>query len=66
MAERTIIKTGGSWMGLLGVILVVLKVLNVIDLAWVWVLMPFWFGFAVFFLIIIATFLCAVLAEVFK
>lgn len=37
--------------GLLGVAFVVLKLMGVIDWAWIWVLAPFWVGIAIILVI---------------
>ena len=39
---KTKIYSGPSTLGLLGVAFVVLKLLNVIEWSWCWVLAPFW------------------------
>ena len=44
---------GVSLITLLGVILVVLKALNFISLAWLWVLAPFWIPIAFIVLLLI-------------
>lgn len=36
--------------GLLGIVFVVLKLCGVIEWAWIWVLIPFWIGFALMIL----------------
>lgn len=40
-----------SVISLLGVVFVTLKLVGVIDWSWWFVTMPFWFGFAIFFII---------------
>jgi hypothetical protein len=35
-----------SWLGLLGIVFVTLKLTGVIDWSWWWVTLPFWFGLA--------------------
>ena len=39
--------TGVSFGGLLAIVLIVLKLCNVIDWSWIWVLGPFWIPAAV-------------------
>lgn len=36
-----------SWVSLLGVVFIVLKLLGIIHWSWVWVTLPLWFGWAV-------------------
>jgi len=45
--------SGLSVFGLLGVAFVVLKLCDVIDWSWWWVLAPFWGGFAIVIIIVI-------------
>ena len=44
--NKTVIKGGISGSTLLGIAFVVLKLVGVIDWAWVWVLAPFWIPIA--------------------
>lgn len=55
MKENIIIR-GTPILGILGVILVVLKVLEQITLPWVWVLAPFWAPIALFFILLFVIF----------
>lgn len=48
MSEKVVVTSGGIGVfGLLGVILVTLKVLNLIELSWFWVIAPFWMPLAI-------------------
>ena len=38
---------GVSFCGLLGIVFIVLKLCNVINWSWLWVLSPFWIPFAI-------------------
>lgn len=55
---NVVVRNSFPVMGILGVILIVLKLLGVIHLSWLWVLAPFWIplvislGFIVFVLVI--------------
>ena len=49
--------------GLLGVALVVLKLMGVIKWPWIWVLSPFWIGFAIFVVILAALIIVALVKE---
>ena len=40
--EKTVVSSGCSLATVLGVVFLVLKLVGVIDWAWVWVLAPFW------------------------
>ncbi len=56
MSRNISISTGGSGLGLagtLGVVFIILKLCGIIDWPWIWVLAPFWIGFALFVLIMI-------------
>lgn len=46
-------------LGALGVAFVVLKLLGYIDWPWIWVLAPFWSGFAMLALIFVGAFIYA-------
>jgi hypothetical protein len=43
-----------GFFGLLTIVFVTLKLIGVIDWAWVWVLAPFWGGFMLFFMMVFA------------
>lgn len=50
MAQQKIyVKESSSIAVPLGLIFIVLKLVGVIDWAWIWVLCPFWIGFAIYF-----------------
>jgi len=52
MADNS--NSGGiSVFGLLGVAFIVLKLTNVIDWSWWWVLAPFWVGFALLLIVLL-------------
>lgn len=55
--------SGIGVLGLLGVAFVVLKLCNVIAWSWWWVTAPFWGGFALFFAIMAAVVVFALLKE---
>ena len=58
--------SGISFMAVLGLVFVVLKLTDVIDWSWWWVLLPFWFGTAVALAIILIAFVCIGFAALFK
>ena len=41
-----------GFFGLLTIVFITLKLIGVIDWAWVWVLAPLWGGFVLFFMIV--------------
>jgi len=45
--------SGIGFVGLLTIVFIVLKLVNVIAWSWFWVLSPMWIGFIIFILIII-------------
>lgn len=45
--KKTVVASGSSLATVLGVVFLVLKLVGVIDWAWIWVLAPFWIPFAV-------------------
>jgi phosphoglycerol transferase MdoB-like AlkP superfamily enzyme len=45
--KNVTVQVGPGLPALLGVTFIVLKLTHVIDWSWLWVLSPFWFGFAV-------------------
>lgn len=49
------IYNGPSTLGLLGVAFIVLKLLNIIEWSWWWVLAPFWIPLALIAMILIIT-----------
>lgn len=54
MKEKVVNRNGVSFSGLLTITFIVLKLCNVINWSWVWVLAPLWitWSFALLFLII--------------
>ena len=55
MSQQSASSSGGIGLfGLLGVAFVVLKLCHVIDWPWFWVLAPFWGGFLLFVVILVA------------
>lgn len=46
------ISIGGGFSGLLTIAFIVLKLCNVIDWPWIWVLSPLWISFALFLVIV--------------
>lgn len=44
-----------SVLSILGLIFITLKLCNVITWSWIWVLCPFWIGFAIVLLIFLVT-----------
>lgn len=58
--KKTVITGGGlSASTVLGIVFVVLKLVGVINWAWVWVLAPFWISLALSVLLIIIAILIA-------
>lgn len=55
MSDSTSSSSGGIGVfGLLGVVFVVLKLTGFIDWSWWWVTAPFWGGFAIFIIVLLA------------
>ena len=50
-------ESGIGLAGILGVVFIVLKLTGVIDWSWWWVTLPFWAGFAIILLLVVAFFL---------
>ena len=44
---------GVTFSGLLTIVFIVLKLLNVINWSWIWVLSPMWISFIIFLIIVI-------------
>lgn len=60
-------KTSGiSFMGLLGIVFIILKLCNVIDWSWWWVLLPIYGGIAIFFFILFIILIIGIIASFFK
>lgn len=57
--NKTVVTSGSSLATVLGVVFLVLKLVGVIDWAWIWVLAPFWIPlavvivFAIFWLLVV-------------
>lgn len=57
--KKTVVTSGSSLATVLGVVFLVLKLVGVIDWAWIWVLAPFWIPlavvivFAIFWLLVV-------------
>jgi len=56
MSQKDVTVTYSPVLGVLGAVLVVLKLLGEIELAWVWVLAPFWIPWAAFAAFIVVPF----------
>ena len=50
--EKTVVSSGCSLATVLGVVFLVLKLVGVINWAWVWVLAPFWTPIALYFVLV--------------
>lgn len=62
MSEKSVVVNKGvSFMSLLGLTFIVLKLCKVIDWSWWWVTVPFWGGAAIVIAIILLFFLFAVI-----
>lgn len=60
--SKSVVQRGGvSFLGLLTIAFVVLKLTNVINWAWVWVLAPLWMGFALVLAVVLIGLLVAVI-----
>lgn len=63
--NKTVVKKQGLGLGtVLTIIFVVLKLVGVIDWAWVWVLAPFWISVAISFVFTLIAFLIVIIAAV--
>lgn len=62
MNTKTTNTSGISIVGLLGIVFIVLKLCNIIDWSWWWVLCPFWIGIAIFLLILFVWFILVCIA----
>jgi hypothetical protein len=47
MSDGTNVNFNFSWIGLLGVVLVVGKLMGKFDISWFWATAPFWFGLVI-------------------
>ena len=48
---------------LLGIAFIILKLCHVIEWSWLWVLAPFWIGFAIWFILFITVLIIAFIAN---
>lgn len=64
--EKKVNVTVGPGVGLLGILLVALKLTGHIDWSWFWVLSPFWIPFAIFMGILGFMLLMALIAAILK
>lgn len=62
MVDKVEISFGGGFLGLLAIAFIVLKLCEVIDWSWWWVLAPLWIPIAISFAILIIIFLIWCLA----
>lgn len=62
MNTKTTNTSGISIVGLLGIVFIVLKLCNIIDWSWWWVLCPFWIGIAILLLGLIGLFILICIA----
>ena len=60
MSKSSINGTSSSFATLLGIVFIVLKLTNVIDWRWIWVLAPFWIGIAIGILILLLVLFVAI------
>lgn len=65
MNETRRINVDFSWLGLLGVVFVTLKLIGVINWSWWWVTLPFWGGLALAVVILVIVAIIAAIAAVF-
>ena len=63
--SSSITVTGIGFFGLLTIVFITLKLTHVIDWSWLWVLCPLVAPFALTLLILIITFICCAIAELF-
>lgn len=63
MSKQETKTTGISTFGLLGVVLVTLKLCGVIDWSWLWVTAPFWGGLAIVLCLMVVALLAALVVK---
>lgn len=63
MTQNNYTRTGIGFTGLLTIAFIVLKLCNVIEWSWLWVLSPLWIPFAVVFCVIILVFVLKCLID---
>lgn len=61
--KGTAVTLNFSWLGLLGIVLVVLKALGYITWPWLWVLAPFWIPWAILGSVLVLAFVITVIAD---
>ena len=54
---------GIGFLGLLAILFITLKLLNVIQWSWLWVLLPIWIGFAIVIAILLVALFIAVIHD---
>ena len=64
--EKTVVSSGCSLATVLGIVFLVLKLVGVIDWAWIWVLAPFWTPIALYFVFAIIWLLVANIIDIFN
>lgn len=64
--EKTVVSSGCSLATMLGIVFLVLKLVGVIDWAWIWVLAPFWTPIALYFVFAIIWLLVANIIDIFN
>lgn len=64
MKETRRIDVNFSWLGLLGVVFVTLKLIGIINWSWWWVTLPFWGGLALMLAIGLIIFTACVISDV--
>ena len=62
--KKVINKNGVGFSGLLTVAFIVLKLCNVIDWSWLWVLAPLWISWGLALLIVIITFISVLIVKI--
>lgn len=63
MTQNNYTKQGIGFTGILTIAFIVLKLCNVIEWSWLWVLSPLWIPFAVVFCVIILVFVLKCLID---
>lgn len=61
---KVVNKNSLSFLSVLGLIFITLKLTNYIDWSWWWVLSPFWIPFAIFVVVIVIVFMMYVFVSV--
>lgn len=63
MSREIVVKKGTSWIMLLGILFVGLKLAGIINWSWWWVTLPFWGELAAAFVIIVFILILTVVAH---